>query len=449
VLEESAHIHLGPGCLGLGLIVSSSCRAGLEVHVVSLRGGTQLTSNDFELEVVDSLVTPPRLESHRVDGFWEASTVEQLAPPLREVLLHRPHLLITTSLTTSGLEAAQPFIQSLVEERQRAGFARSTTFIGAENDLGPTWEQFRLVLEASGTRPLRAMVNRYCPSRSDANGLRRVVVDVEEEWVIELSRLPIPPPVAVLADLPHVEVVASTTAFEKRKLWLINGTHLALAIVARSTRNIQKMNIAGREPERQRWVSMFQHDMSRVLRDTGMALGDEAQYGSRHFESVLRHEDSVGRILRRFTRSDLTAFLDDFQLKVGEAMRFQMAKRGHLSPAFQELLDELQKLLLWFDAFEDAAAIRTGEIWLSASTDEESIARYMTLISQTMDPELVPERIRVLRRVWARHRERFDRRTGEERRKSDRRQAAAPNHSPDRRAERDRRSGMDRRLSHR
>jgi hypothetical protein len=442
--EESLHVHLGPGCLGLGLVVSSSARAGLEVHVVSPEGRSRPTSNGFELEIVGAPDGQDRVEKYAAAGFWEASAFENLAAEVREAVLHRPHLLITTSLTTEGLEAAQEFILEVVDVRRAAGLARSTTFIAAENDAGPSWDKFRAALESRDVRVLRTMVNRYCPSKSDENGVRRVVVDVEQEWVIELPKLPIPPPLAMLAQLPHVEVVASAEAFETRKLWLINGTHLALAIVARSTRGIQKLNVAGAEPGRQQWVSSLQHELSRALHVTGMTVHDDVAYGSRHFESVLRHEDSVGRILRRFRRGDLTSFLADFELKLGRAMRLQMESDGELARVFQEVLDELQKLLLKLDAFEDAAAIRRGEIWMSEAADETSIRSYELLLTRTLVQDLVPERLRVLRRVWARHRDRFERRSGQDRRKQERRRSVS-GQIPDRRAGHDRRRGVDRR----
>ena len=315
--EDICHIHLGAGCLGLGLVVSSTCRAGLDVHVLVAEGRSLPRQSTFELEVVGAANGAGAIELHTVAGFWQTSSMERLPEAPREALLRSPHLLITTSLTTAGFTAAQPFILAMVEARRAVGAATSTTFIPAENDPGPTWESFRQSLRERGVRVCRTMVNRYCPTKTDEFGPRRVMVDVEQEWVIELTRLPIPPPLVALEALPHVELVANADIFEKRKLWLINGTHLALAIMARSTRNVQEMNVAAAEPGRTRWVLALQHELADVLREMELALGDEEAYGSRHFESVLRHHDKVGRILRRLARHDLVPFLDDFRLKLG------------------------------------------------------------------------------------------------------------------------------------
>lgn len=443
--SEVRHIHLGAGCLGLGLVVSSSCRAGLDVHVVVAEDRSLPRPPTFELDVVGGANGSRAIEAYTVAGFWQASSLEQLPDALREVLLHSDHLLLTTSLTTRGFTAAQPFVLEMLDARAVAGHARSTTFIAAENDPGPTWEPFQRAVRDRGVRVCRTMVNRYCPLKTDEFGPRRVRVDVEQEWVIELTRLPIPPPLAALAALPHVELVTNSDVFEKRKLWLINGSHLALAIMARSTRNVQEMNLAAAEPGRMRWVLALQHELADVLREMELALGDEAAYGSRHFASVLRHEDKVGRILRRLVRHDLVPFFEDFRLKLGEAMLWQVTRSGGLSRTFREVLDELQKLLLNFDAFEDAADIREGVLWMSNDVDQASLAAYGAMIGELMPAELVGDRTRVLAHVWKRQRERFERRSGHDRRVAERRRAMAPAAGQDRRGRGDRRSWSERR----
>jgi hypothetical protein len=108
------------------------------------------------------------------------------------------------------------------------------------------------------------------------------------------------------------------------------------------------------------------------------------------------------------------------------------------------VLDGLHKLLGSVDNFEDASEIRRHEIWLSPIADGSSINAYEAFLNELIEDELVAERIRVIRRLWARHRTHFERRSGEDQRKRERRRSKSERYSPDRRKS-ERRTGIDRR----
>jgi hypothetical protein len=412
-VADLAHVHLGAGALGFGLIASSSCAAGLEVHVIVGEGRSWPPSKTFELAVTHDVGELPAVEEYELAGLWKASDFAGLAPEACRVVCETPHLLITTSLK-KGLDEVAPFILEIATARFAAGHALSTTFIAAENDPGPNFDDLRRELQKRAVRVCATVVNRLCSSRSTVNGRTRVGVDVEQEWVIELHQLPLPPPIVALATLPHVELTHDVHAIEIRKRWLINGTHLALAIIARRTRNLEEMHLAASDPGLVRWVDGLQRELTKVLREQNLDLGDDLDYGGRHFASVTRdHDDPVSRILSRFKRSNLMPFLEDFDRKLGQAMRAQFAADRKLSAPFREVLDALQTLLTRLEAFEDAEDLHDDdkELWLSDDIDKVVLDRYGELLTDYQGDEMAGFWQSAITKDWARQRRRLERRT--------------------------------------
>lgn len=369
--NNAAHLHIGPGCLGLGLIVATALEAGLDVHLVA-RAGSKLPGDPrFKAlekgEAVDLTYPLP------VRTFCKADTFAALPDGVRDVILRTPALLITVSATTVGFEQRHRFFLDVAAARAVKSDPGSTVFIPCENDPGASYPAFREELERMGVDCRDTMVNRLCPKLEpdSADGRLTVIVDEMAEWVVKGA--PDRPPLRALDQVPHVSFTPDLAPFETRKRWLVNGAHLALAILARA-RNIPSVDQAAARLGRTKWLEKLHEGLIQALDRKHPGMEKNAEYAARHVAAWSRHEDEVTRILRRLKRADPEPFFDDLERKLIEPV----ALLGDLSafPQVEYVFDRLHYLLqrgkFYVDFGEFSAFLPT----LPTSVDVRMSARY-------------------------------------------------------------------------
>jgi hypothetical protein len=276
---RGAHIHIGAGRLGLGLIAASGAQARLDLHLVHRTSSSVPEPLHVSLTVVGEhgAAAGPSFEIPSVSC---SDTVQGLAPAVQTVLRHAPHLLITTAVTTEGLAARRDFLIELAAERAKSDQVRSTAFIAGENDPGPGYPALKAELRALGVDCRDTMVNRVCPSiEADlAADARRVTVDALAEWVI--AGRPTGAALGALARVSHVRFVADVEPYEVRKRWLVNGVHLAIAILARY-RRLPSIDVAVAEEGRIAWIERLQAVLIGALERRHPGLEDKRRIRGR------------------------------------------------------------------------------------------------------------------------------------------------------------------------
>lgn len=397
-----AHIHFGPGNLGLGLILLSGIEAGFRVHAIA-RAGSTLPS-DPALEVVIREESGDRVIPLDVGSCCRADGLEDVDDRVRHALAEIPHVLITTAVTTAGLADVSELIVAVAQQRP-PGRGFSTTFIACENDPGSAYEPLCTRLRAHGVDCRATMVNRLCsePKELKRPGARVIRADRLTEWVIAGTANN--PALLALDRLPHVLFVVDVKPYEVRKRWLVNGGHLALALMARARRQV-KLDIAATEPGRSEWLARLQSAMIGALPQQSSTLEDNESYAVQHVAAWMRHDDDVARVLKRMCRADLAPFFADMDRKLGEPARAIVSNTRDVLPELNEALTALHDILRDFDQYEDYGEIKEGKVQLNSATDDQSVRLYRLWLSGLVDEQTVDVRITQLARSFSEHRDR-------------------------------------------
>ena len=369
---EALHVHIGPGGLGLGLIVDTANEAELESHLVG-RKDSPATVGRYRLELTGEEARPLRTSS-----YSEATCFEELCPAAQAAIAQAESMLITTAVGR-GLEACGDLIVEIASQRGREDSGR-TVFIACENNPGECYPKLAARLEELGVECRATMVNRLCPGRRLEEETMTLVVpaDPHAEWLIEGEEEG-----AILRRIGSTEAVSfvpEVEPFAVRKLWLVNGIHIALALFAREKKE-PSIRAAAREPERLQALIELQADMIQALRKQwSEVLGDNGAYGRRQLAPFWQTHDDTRRILKRLKRADLAPFLRDADRKLGEPARRYVAVVGHASFNFESIFELLHKLLLNFASYEDEIEILDGEVGLDRGRDRNAVDAYGELL---------------------------------------------------------------------
>lgn len=376
-----AHVHIGPGCLGLGLIVNAGLDAKLDVHLIARLGSALPPSPHFK--ALEKGRKEERVYPLPVSTFSKAERLSALPPLVRQLLVDCPDLLVTVAATTEGFQERHDFLLELAAMRAEVP-GSNTAFIPCENDPGASYPEFRTAMEALGVDCRSTMVNRLCPTLKEdpSDGSYQVTVDEIAEWVIQgpPSHLTL----RALGELSYVQFVSDLMPYETRKRWLVNGAHLALAILAKA-RGIPSIDIAASEPGRAQWLEGLHGALIEALELEYPELKENVDYGASHVAAWTRHEDKVTRILRRLKRRDPLAFFDDLERKLIEPI----ALLGDLSP-FNEVryfLDRLHYLLGKAESYVDFGEFKSFMPTLPTSVDVRICTRYLEVIKPVLGPQ--------------------------------------------------------------
>lgn len=380
---SDAHIHIGPGCLGLGLIVTASIEAGLGVHLVARKESRLSSSPRFRAVIMGDRDT--KEVNLPVITFSRSDTIENLSAEAREVVSDAPGLLITIAATTKGLEDRHAFLLEIARLRAESAKAETTIFIPCENDPGKSYAELRKKLDSLGVECLDTLVNRLCPElKINSDGTKaEVIADEMAEWVIE-SGSDHQRALAALGELDYVDFVADVRPYETRKRWLVNGAHLALAIVAHAKR-IDSIDVAAAEPGRAQWLEKLHEVLIEPLDSRYPDLSENGHYAKRHVAAWMRHEDEVVRIMRRLRRADPLPFFDDLERKLIEPI--SLLSNPLASPEVRHVLNRLHRVLQRSRSYIDFEDLPRVLSTLDKSVDVGMASRYRELLVPLMGEE--------------------------------------------------------------
>jgi hypothetical protein len=399
--DELAHVHVGPGCLGLGLVAATTLEAGMDVHLVG-RPGCRLDKDRLSVAFHGdhgqrhaSMPLPVRTVS-------AADSYRELESEAQDAVRSAPHLLLTTSLGRRGLRDGGAVLLDIL--RQRPKELRPTTVcIAAEGDPGGAWSGLEGTLSRRGVDCRRTVVNRLCyPSpRSADPAACEVFAEDFAEWVI--SGEPDQPLLEALDGVDHTLFTEDIEPYRMRRHWLVDSGQLAVALRARRL----KMTHTPADEKRFGWLARFYEPILRAYEQRPDALGDSRDYVQDHIQIWIRHDHDLQRILQSsLLRADLIPFLDEVERKLLEPL---MAVRA-LDLSWVEAVDVFETLddvLNDFDQYVDGPALDRDNGPLSKEHDDEALGRYARIVGRVFEDSVALDMVQRLTRSFEDDRARY------------------------------------------
>jgi hypothetical protein len=386
-------LHIGPGRLGLGLVVELSLRANLITHLVG-RPGSKAQVGQFAIKQ-----TGMDQEPLEVASYSEAGAYDELRDTAKDALSSSLSVLLTTAVGGGGDGCAQLLDEVAQERRLRPG---GTVFIACENDFDPPFPEIESALRAMEVDCRRAMVNRICPECEVEDGVLVVRADPHAEWLIEGA--PDHDVLIQLDALEEVSFVEDIEPFAVRKRWLVNGGHLALGIFGLKDK-ITSVTAVARNEERHQELVKIQASMVQALpADWKDLLGDSIAYARAELVPMCRTEDEVPRIMHRLQRANPAPFFKTAKKRLAEPAERFLEIHGHTSHQLENVFEALQDVLLDFESYVDSIGVRKGSVVLDPTKDEAAVAAYEEFLAGVLPKEKTIKWSDRFRRELARHR---------------------------------------------
>lgn len=403
------HVHIGPSPLALGLLIPCTTAAGFGVCVIGRPG------DDSPLLYGHVGTGPEDLLSYpKVDAFEGPDQFSDLSAEVRGRIGADEPLLLTCTLREM-ITSREPFVEELLRARPAGS---ETIFIPCENAPHSTYGRLCDVCAETGAIALRTVVNRMCTEgERDSQNRRMVSAHSLGEWLIER-----PMRASALLDqlevVPEVKLIDDYEARQARKLWMVNGAHQALALMAwEGTERTLGVVEEGEEQMRRsddlrdaarglRVASRLSHlhgAMDDALAHTYPTLEGNLGYGLEHVIAYSEHPDSVKRVLGAFRRQDLTPFIETMEIRLGRPAKI-CASLGRSVDAFAFVFDVFENLALGLDAFLDVVAIRLNPDLIDPRADERAVAAYARLVEGWTSSSKGEERLQRLASALASHR---------------------------------------------
>ncbi len=395
-MKGGSALHIGPGKLGLGLIVDLAIRASLATHLVG-RPSSPAKVRNYRLEL-----TGEQPKSLDVDSYSPATSLADLCNEATTELSNAPSILLTTAVGM-GLAECADLICEIASQRQ-VGERLSTVFIACENDLGPEYGELERRLHALGVDCRRTMVNRLCThcDLDDEETTLVVRADPHAEWLIEGD--PDHDVLTSLETLAEVRFVTDVEPFAVRKRWLVNGGHLALGLFGLRDK-VTNVAVVAREKGRQQELREIHASMVQALPpEWEETLGDSIDYAEREIVPICRTADDVPRILSRLQRGDMLPFFASVERRLAEPARQFVRRHDYLAHPLESVFELLHDALLDLESYGDAVKVKNGEVALSFDADDRAIRAYRTLLQGVLSAQAALTKVGRLERQLARHR---------------------------------------------
>ena len=382
------HLHFGPSPLALGLLLPASLETGFDVAVIARAG-------DINPKTFGRGGSAPgsRLTYHRVKWFEGPTEYAELPENLRGAIESETPMLITASLRKQIADRVD-FAEAVLRVRPPGA---ETIVLACENDPHSAYEEIRKVAEETGATMLKTVVNRMCVALPRDDRRRRMVsAHPLGEWLIER---PVEPSALLdeLAAAKEVEIVDDIDARENRKLWMVNGAHQALALMARAGGH-RTLRGAARSPAVLARLAHIHSAMNEALRRAHPELSDNLDYGVEHVVAYCEHKDGIDRVLAAYRRADLSTFLENLDVRLAAPARW-CARDGISVEPLLHVVETLERLVKNVDGFSDAKQLRRRRIEISSERDERAVAAYQRMLAGWLPEDDVARRSQNLRKV--------------------------------------------------
>jgi hypothetical protein len=381
------HVQIGPSALAHGLLIPCTLALGFKVAIIGRVG------DDGPAEYVQENSRTGEKETRPVDLVEGPDRLADASPAFRAMVEEDEPLLVTCTLRDAIVDRRDLVVELL--EARPAG--AETVFAACENSPHEVYEEIEKICKANGIVSLKTVVNRMCreeEKRDDTN--RRVILAhplgelVFEQPPRSLALL------EALGRLEEVEVVEEFDARKDRKIWMVNGVHLALALMARAAPQGEPAGFdlarAAMRPEVLVQLAQLHGPMDEALRRKHPGLTENLKYGRDHVLAYMEHPDYVARVLSGFKRQDLAPFIGTMEERIGAPAR--VCFQANCSrEAFEPVLDVFEDLVKDPDAFVDAADIRADPSLVDEGADRRALEAYERFLTGWMPVAIVEARV--------------------------------------------------------
>lgn len=339
-------VHIGPGPLGLGLVVDQVSEAGFDICLVGppsrLRVGRERTAERRSYGL--GFTSPEQSFAYR-DVRWAEScaSAEHLPATVRTAISSDESVLITSALG-SAISDRVGFIEDLVAMRP---LGSETVLLPCENDpAAPYAELARRV--GDRLQVCEVVVDRICSwAEPKFDDFRRRMVRAHDvgEWIIAGSQTP----TQALTKLSAARLVSVVRppieGWKYRKLWVVNGLHIALGLLAR-VEHVDKLPLSGQA--QMKFVDQAQRlceQMGAGIQLQWPEVPVDNSYLSERIRAFCESPDYTERLLKKYlVRHDLRAFMTRLDLRLGDAAR-AAANAGEDCVPFSEVMSLVEQVL--------------------------------------------------------------------------------------------------------
>jgi hypothetical protein len=375
------HVAFGPGQICLGMLAPASARppAGFDTYLVGSPGKQHRPVYERVVFKRDGTTESEEIE---VAGFEGPDG--KLPNAIRDAVERAEMVLITVSMRERVADRAK-LILELVDACQPGA---EIVFVACDNTLTRAHRDLCAQLTERGVLCPDTIVDRVCswPGGRTAPKALRVVTHEIAEWIFPA---PAPGSSALLARLGQADEVTFVAddefrAYEDRKLWTMNGAHLALALPARRYGR-SDLRLVANNPDMLRPVQRVIEGVAAAMQaEHGMTL--DPTWTLDRQRVVAQLPDYARRVLSTFTRGGLESFLDAFAARVGRPAQLAAANGGPVD-GFQDLAATLTDMLVRGHHFSDLAAVRHGDV--SEQGDCAALAAYRKALDGWMPEDFV------------------------------------------------------------
>jgi len=373
-------VHLGPGRLGLGLVLDTVLSlADLEVCLIGASDRSHEEVVEYEIAFIGETGDP---QARRVTWAGNPAVVTDLDEPVLDRLRSDEPVLITRSLAHQASDREGLLRDILAQRPARA----ETVVLACENDPDPMYaavtDEYPRVHYCACV--MDRVVNWNDPCRH-ADGRRRVIAHPLGQWVIWHPKPDESEVIKRLRGAPYVVVVEHEdllAGYRKRRQWAVNGVRLVMALSTRlpGTDALPPEN----QPydELQESVRPLMAIVLEAIAREHPELPPDNEFVAERMRVFRETPNSAVRILeKRLVRADLRALMQHVDACIGEAAR--EAQRLRIScEQFEGVVD------LLLETLKDRTAYFDYPVWanLDPYVDAEVVRQFQDVISEWMDP---------------------------------------------------------------
>jgi hypothetical protein len=304
------HVHIGLSPLAQALILPVAESAGLQTCVIGREDGVRPPAGNDGCCVYELRWEGPEPEREQrvICSYEQPSRMADLPTRILEQVRNDRRMLLTATLRDEGVLQRQRFSMELLKARPRDS---ETVVIPCENRVPDAWRKIEQEVGCNDVTFLRCVVNRIAVRFEEEGapaGTRVTRTHPSGEWLVED-----PGRELVILDLlkraAEFEVVESLEPYKLRKLYLVNGGHLAVAIHGAKLQ-IPSLRDTARRRDCLLDVTNLHNAMIFGMSSGPIALLDHPHdYAKEQVEAYCEVADQVSRIMTPLRRADLVPFL--------------------------------------------------------------------------------------------------------------------------------------------
>ncbi len=383
------HVHIGPSPLAHGLLIPATLAAGFSVFLIGRPGA----SGPAEYVEIDSRTGEKK--THEIAAFEGPAALADTSMELRSQIGRGEPLLITSTLR-DAIVPRRHLVAEILKARPKGA---ETLFAACENSPHPIYREIEDACVDAGAVALRTVVDRMCLEEEelDEQGRRVILAHPAGEWLFEAPDKPLPV-LDAICTAGGAKAVEDYVARRDRKLWMVNGTHQALALLARVAPvrryeiDAESLSKAARRSRTMVFISHLHGPMDEALRRLYPALTGNLQFGMERALAYTEHPDKASRVLSGMKRQDLGPFILSMDERLGRPARVCF-QAGCSVEAFSAVLDVFEAVASDPEAFGDALEIRRDPDLISDTIDLQAVEAYERFIGSWMSDEEVTQRL--------------------------------------------------------